>query len=261
MVLLKHELKQNLKSFVIWTIALSLTVIMLVGLYPSMKSQMDEFTEMFSQMGSFSSAFGMDKVSFGTFTGYYSVEVNSSLGLTGAIFAALTGGTILSKEESNKTSEFLLSHPVSRKDVVTSKLLCVLIEIIAINIIIWISLIVSVILIGESVDFKLLSLLHLAVLLNQLIIGLIAFFISSFQVKGSIPLSIGLAMFFYFLNIISNITDTLDFVKYLTPYSISEGADIINKEAINYKYLISGFIYSALSIYLSYKIYLNKDIK
>ena len=59
-------------------------------MFPEMKGQMDEMNEMFGSMGSFTEAFGMDKVSFGTLTGFYAVECGNILGLGGAFFASLT---------------------------------------------------------------------------------------------------------------------------------------------------------------------------
>ena len=46
---------------------------------------------MFSVMGGFSAALGMDKVSIGTITGFYATEVALIFALGGAMFAAMTG--------------------------------------------------------------------------------------------------------------------------------------------------------------------------
>ena len=60
---------------------------------------------MFASMGSFTEAFGMDKISFGTLTGFYAVECGNILGLGGAFFSALCGVSILAKEEKDHTAE------------------------------------------------------------------------------------------------------------------------------------------------------------
>ena len=39
-----------------------------------MKGEMDQVSDVFSTMGNFSAAFGMDQVSFGTLTGFYAIE-------------------------------------------------------------------------------------------------------------------------------------------------------------------------------------------
>ncbi|MDD6042941.1 MAG: ABC transporter permease subunit, partial [Eubacteriaceae bacterium] len=129
MTLVKHELRQGKLSFIIWTAGIAFMIAICVFMFPEMKDQMDEVSDMFASMGSFSQAFGMDRLSFGTLIGFYSVECGNILGLGGACFAAICGANALSKEEKDKTAEFLLTHPVSRKKVITEKLIAVLIQI------------------------------------------------------------------------------------------------------------------------------------
>ena len=69
MTLVQHELKQSRISLIVWTLSIASLLAVCVFLYPSMKNEMDAVSEMFSSMGSFTAAFGMDKVSFGTLTG------------------------------------------------------------------------------------------------------------------------------------------------------------------------------------------------
>ena len=83
--------------------------------------------------------------------GFSAVECGNVLGLGGAFFAALCAVGILSKEEKDKTAEFLLTHPVSRKRVVTEKLIAVLIQITAMNIIIYALAVGSIAAIGAVI--------------------------------------------------------------------------------------------------------------
>ena len=135
MTLVKHELRQGKTSFLIWTVAIGFLLATCIFLFPEMKGQMDAVNDMFASMGSFTEAFGMDRLNFGTLIGFYAVECGNILGLGGAFYASLCGVGILSKEEKDKTAEFLLTHPVSRKSVITEKLIAVLIQITAMNII------------------------------------------------------------------------------------------------------------------------------
>ena len=114
MTIVKHELRQGKRSFLIWTAAIGFLLAVCIFLFPEMKGEMDTVSEMFAQMGSFTAAFGMDRLNFGTLTGYYAIECGNVLGLGGAFFAALCGVGILSREERDRTAEFLLTHPVSR---------------------------------------------------------------------------------------------------------------------------------------------------
>ena len=86
-----HEWKQNQKSLWIWTLSVAVMNILCMMLYPQMRKQADSVSEMFSQMGGFSSAFGMDQVNFGDALGFFAIECGNILALGGVMFAALLG--------------------------------------------------------------------------------------------------------------------------------------------------------------------------
>ena len=89
MTLVRHELRQGRRSFLIWTAAIGFLLVICVFLFPDMKKQMDGVDDLFSSMGSFTAAFGMDRLNFGTFAGFYGVECGNILGLGGAFYASL----------------------------------------------------------------------------------------------------------------------------------------------------------------------------
>ena len=162
MTIIKHELRQGKVSFLIWTGAIGFLLAVCVFLFPEMKNEMERVNDLFSSMGSFTAAFGMDQVNFGTLIGYYAVECGNVLGLGGAFYAALVAVNTLSKEERERTAEFLFTHPVSRIRVITEKGLAVLMQITTMNLIICVLSVGSMTVIGEEIPWKELSLLHLA---------------------------------------------------------------------------------------------------
>ena len=84
MTLLKHELRQGRNALCIWTLVIASMTALCVLIYPEIKSQMSAVSGMFSNMGGFSAAFGMDKLNFGEFLGFFGVECGNILGLGGA---------------------------------------------------------------------------------------------------------------------------------------------------------------------------------
>ncbi len=113
MILIKHELKQGWKSLAVWTASIGFFIIICVFLYPEMKGEMEDMNEMFSSMGAFSSAFGMDRLNFGTLIGFYATECGNILGLGGAFFASLIAVSSLAKEE--KTPRIFIRTPDQQK--------------------------------------------------------------------------------------------------------------------------------------------------
>lgn len=194
MTIVKHELKQGKNSFLIWTAAIAMLLAVCVFLFPEMKGEMDGISDVFASMGSFTAAFGMDRLNFGTLVGFYAIECGNVLGLGGAFYAALCAVGILSKEEKERTAEFLLTHPVSRVKIITEKLIAVLIQITAMNLIIYAISVGSMVKIGEEIPWEEINLLHLAYYLLQIELAGICFGISAFLRKGSTGVGLGIAV-------------------------------------------------------------------
>lgn len=260
MTLVKHELKQSKLSFLIWTLSIGFMIALCVFLYPEMSSQMEDVTDIFASMGSFTAAFGMDRLNFGTLIGFYAVECGNILGLGGAFYAAFCSVAVLSKEEKEKTAEFLLTHPVSRKRIVTEKLISVIILITAMNIIVYAIAVGSFAAIDETVPMKEMNLLHLAYYLMQIEIAGICFCISAFVRKGSIGIGLGFATILYFLNLVANITESAEFLKYITPFGYCEAADIIADGSLDITLITIGMAVTLCGIVRAYIKYTKKDI-
>lgn len=260
MTIFKHELKQGRTALIIWTAAIAFMMALCVIIYPQMGSQMDEIGETFAQMGDFTKAFGMDKLNFGEFIGFFGIECGNVLGLGGAFFAALLGISALSKEEKEHTADFLLTHPVSRARVVTEKLLAVFAQIIILNLSVIVLSTLSMLAVDVTADAKTLALLYLAYFIMQLEVGVITFGISAFIRSGGLGVGLGLAALMYFVNIVANLIEETRFLKYITPFGYTEGADIISEKAIPMGYLSVGLAIGVVCTVLSYVKYTRKDI-
>jgi ABC-2 type transport system permease protein len=260
MTILKAELRRGAKALILWTVVIGFLLGICILIYPEMESQMNEISGMFSEMGSFSAAFGMDRVNFGEFMGFFAVECGNVLGLGGALFGALLGIGALAGEEKEGTAEFLLTHPVSRRSVLLQKLGAVLLQILILNgAVLGISL-VSALLVGEAPEGKTFVLLFLAYLILQMEIASICFGISAFLSRGGQGLGLGIAALAYFLNIIANLTEDAGFLKYITPFGYAEGADIVAEGSLNSGYLAAGIALALLGIGAAFVWYQRKDI-
>lgn len=260
MTLFLHEWKRSKWSTLIWTAVITFMLGICVAIYPEMKPQMTEMTDMFGDMGGFTAAFGMDKLNFGEFLGYFAVECGNVLGLGGALFAAITGITALSKEEKERTGEFLLTHPISRTDIVDQKLLAVFAQITALNLVVAGVTLAAVALIGETVSSTVL-LLFAGYYLLQLEIGAVTFGISAFLRNGGLAVGMGVAFGFYFMNILANLTEEARFLKYITPFAYADGAYITAHNGLNPKYLVVGLVLSVVFVVLGFRQYGRKDIR
>lgn len=254
MVLFWHELRRGRVSLAIWACAVSGLLGVCVLIYPEMAAQMEGVGALFADMGAFSTAFGMDRISFGSFPGYFAVECGNVLGLGGALFAALTGVSALPGAEG----EFWLAHPVSRLRVAVQTLCAVLARLLLFTVCAAAVAALCIAAIGQRPPAGDLLLLFLAYFLLQVHIAVLGFSLSAFQKNTGAGL--GLAVLLYFLNLLANLTQKASFLKYLTPFAWAEGADILTQHALSGRYLAAGFGLALAALLLGVAHFCRKDI-
>ena len=257
---MKHELRQGFRALAVWSLCIGLFIVVCVCMFPQMRGEMEGVTRLFASMGAFTAAFGMDRLNFGTLIGFYAVECGTILGLGGAFFAALTAVNTLCREEREHTAEFLLTHPVGRARIVAEKLAGVLLQVLALNAVVFLLSAVSIRAVGEEIPWRELGLLHLAYLLLQVELTGVCFGISAFLRRGGPGIGIGIAAAAYALNLIANISRDARFLKHFTPFAFAEGADIIANGRLDATLLVPGMLCAAAGIGIAFWRYLQKDI-
>lgn len=264
MVVLIRELKRNRNSFLIWTIILAVINISMISVFPTMVEQGKKIEELIKNYPKgMIAAFGMDKVNITTILGFYNTYIYMFVTLLGSIFAALLGSIILSKEENDKTVEFLLSKPVTRNSIISSKILCTLIYITLFNLLVSI---VNYLMIKAitSQDFSMRAFLLLCIgpYLMQLTFAAVGLIISVFiiRTKTIYPIAIGLTMGTYFIGIASAVTDKLDSLKYFSPFKYVDAPYIINNQRIDTVYLVIMLVVIVVSVLATYVFYNRKNI-
>lgn len=265
MLLFKRELIKNRKSTMLWTSILLVYNVSMLAFYPSMMGSMKDKMDIL--MNSFPKemivAFGLDKVSITEMLGFYNTYCYLLVTILGGIFAVLQGISILAKEEDEKTIEFLLSKPVTRNKIITSKISAVFANIVILNTVVsLISFIGIEIVKDESYNKRALLLLFAAPVLMQLVFAAIGLVISVFIIKARInfPTGVGIVLGFYFISIITAISDKAEFLKYFTPFKYFDGADIITSRSIAPIYLAIVAAVTFGCVAATYLVYNKKDI-
>ena len=233
MTLLRHEIKMNLKSLLIWTVCVGFTCFGCILLYHSIEENMSEMAGAFSQMGSFSTALGMDRISISTMEGYYATEIALIFAVGGAMFAAMTGAVILSKEEEGHTSEFLNTLPFGRGYIGLWKYVAVVLLILLFDAICicWCGLGFAGA--GSTIPAKEFWLFHGAQLLMHLEVGSICFLISSISKRKQIGTALGLSVLLYVMDLMCRIIPNIECLKYITPYYFSNATDIFVESSVS----------------------------
>lgn len=94
----------------------------------------------------------------------------------------------------------------------------------------------------------------------QIEIDAICFGISAFIGRGGTGLGLGIAAAFYFLNIIANLTESAEVLKYITSFGYTDSADIIANGQIEIGYLAVGIAFTVVGIVTAFWKYGRKDI-
>lgn len=261
-MIFKRELKINLKSFIIWFSIITLLMLLIIGIFPTMLANADsmsEFLEAFPK--GILDVFGFDELVFSNVYNWYGTEGYTYMSLIFSCYAAIMGATILSKEESDKTIEFLLSKPITRSQIVSQKLGAMLFYLTLMFV-----GISSITLIGFTMvdyfDPKLWFLLNIAVLIQAITFASIAFLISCFVIKSKKAISgaLGLVLGSYLLFVMSVLSDKIEFIKYISPFEYTSSKYILSEGHLQYSYLAVMIMIICITITMSYKIYNKKDI-
>jgi len=264
MKVFKKDFKENLKTAIIWTLAAALMGFLQVSVYGSMVStSIDQWETMLDTMPkAMIDAFEITSSTFDDILSYYAMEGYLYVTLLISVFAALLGARLINKEESEKTSEFILTKPISRFRYITEKLFTLIIMIILSNITAAIIIYIGM-LVGSNAAFSTSVFVgySLGTLVVSISFGLIAFMISAVvkRVKGLSGMALGIVFLSFFLGIVSNISDTFSNLQYLSLFEYMGATDIINNTIPIYSYIVFICVIG-LSIFFTYRIYLKKDI-
>ena len=262
--MIKKELISNFKSFLAWLLVLILIFLLVYIVYPfiitddTMKS-MDELMQVFPP--ELLKAFNMDMSSIDTAYGWLKTEGFMFILIIIGLYSSILGGSIVLKEESDKTIEYLGFLPIKRSQIMTNKIIVSLIYVISITIIIGLFNFIALLISGDfdKKEFILLSLTPIFISLPFFSLNL---FISTFfhKTKKVIAISLGLVFLFYILSVISELSSNVDFMKYFTIYTLADVRNVIADDKINFWMVLISLLISGLFILLSYLRYNKKEL-
>ena len=262
--MIKREFKINFKSFIIWISILIVMFLMVYLVYPyiitdeTMKS-MDELMKVFPP--EVLKTFNMDMASLETAYGWVKTEGFVFVLLLVGIYSSILGGTILLKEENDKTIEYLATLPIKRKGIVTSKVLVGITYIIAMIIIFGLFNYIALLLSGEfnQEQFIFLSITPVFIGLPMFAITL---FISTFlsKTKKVIGISLGIVFVSYILNVLSELSTKIEFIKYFSIYTLADVRNVISNIELNPIIVIISMLITITFIIGTYFRYERKEL-
>lgn len=259
------ELKRNALSLIVWMTIITLFITLTMSFYRTFLENQSKILAMVSLVPKGALQFkGVSNLEdLLSVLGFYAANNVIYMMVLGSVFSIVISSNILLKEEYNKTAEYLLTRPLTRSEIFTSKLAVVFLNIFLLNFVTALAGFISMELVkNEPYSVRAFAILSLYTLLLNMLFGTIGLVMSTL-VKRAKPIttfSIGLVLILYFINTLSKITEGASKLGYISPFRYA------NVDAINPAYTIDlwHLLYflgiSLLLTVISYRLYKRKDI-
>jgi ABC-2 type transport system permease protein len=264
----RKEMKQYRNSFIGWSASVSAFILMGMAFYPILMQgdMLKQFTAFFENpfMKNIMTAFGASLDILTNVLGFYSTRNAMFIMLLGSFYSMFLSGKILAQEEREKTAEFLLTKPVTRHEVVGSKLAAYLTYMLLFNLVILVIGFLSLeIFKGDSrYRFNTFAIHWFYCFLLMLTFGAIGIFLSLLIKRGRpiTNLSIGVIIGGYFIDVLSRVTPSVDKIGYLSPFKFVDSAVLQSGYTITGWRVMYFLGLSVLLFVLTFVLYKKKDI-
>jgi len=216
----RQELILSRRGLITWTCVVVAVIAIYLGFFPYMQdpamvAAMEAYPE------AVMSALNMSTAMFSNVNSYHGGLVMLYATLLGSIYAFMLAGGLIARDSDLGTAEFLYTRPVTRSQVMVAKVLVFLVAMV----ILWVVAFVASAVVGLAVapdDFDLWAQVgvHLAALLATLAAGGSAFAVGPYvnQLQQTTTLGVGVGMGFFLLDALSNLSDRLGGLKYVSVY-------------------------------------------
>lgn len=259
-----REMKAHRKSLIAWSIGMLFMIIAGMGKYSAYTGSGQSITDLMAKVPKTLKAI----LGFGNF------DVTKASGFYGMLFlyllimvtihASMLGANIISKEERDKTTEFLMVKPASRTRIITSKLLAALANILILNIV---TLVFSIAIVSKYSNGEAIAGGILITMIGMFILQLLFLFIGtgiaaiSKNPKISASVATTVLMVTFILSILIDMNSKLEGLKFITPFKYFSAESMMYGGGLEPVFVILSFVLIALLVYVTYVFYKKRDLK
>jgi len=259
----KQEFGMHLRSVITWSVAIVAIMLLYFSIYPSFARDAELLSKMMTRFPKeLLNAFGLSGVDLSTLLGYFSF-VYLYVQIMLAIQAANYGVGLVSIEEREWTADFLLTRPVARHQIMTSKLLAALTSMVITQAVVWISTFGCLIAFKGDKTFQadILILLLLGLIVFQLFFLTVGLVISLLvrRVRSVTPYALALGLGLYVLSAFGDMLGESKF-ELLTPFKHFNPHYVVQHGAYDLPLVMISVAAIVISVVASYWLYLRRDI-
>lgn len=259
----KHEFKMHLRSVITWSLAAAALILVYTSVFTSFSQDAAILNEALSNFPEeLRAAFGMTDIDLSTVVGFFSI-VYLIVQIMLSIQAANYGFGLVSIEERELTADFLMAKPVSRTQIMTSKLLAALASLAITQAVVWASTFGFInIFKGDSTyDANILVRLLLGLIIFQLFFLSVGLVISLLvkRVRSVTPYAMGLGFGMYVLSAFGSMLGESK-LELLTPFKHFDPNYIIKNGTYDVPLVMISVVAILISMAGSYWLYTRRDI-
>lgn len=259
-----HELKSKLGSILIWSISIFGFMFVVLALSSTMTSTDSQLID--QMMASFPEelliAFGMTNMDLTSIMGFYAFAflfIQICLGIQAANY----GFGLVSIEESEFTADFLLAKPVSRQQIITSKLLAAVTGLLITNLAVWASSFIFIEIYKNGAEYSTSALLVLlsSIAIFQaffLTVGLVISLLAK-RVRSVTPYSMGLVFGLYILNTFGGMIGDKN-LEVLSPFKQFDANYILKYGEYDFPLMMISVAIVVIAMIGSYLLYSRRNI-
>jgi ABC-2 type transport system permease protein len=247
--LFKQAIKDKTMGAVILAVILFAYILMIASFYTQMASMGDMYAQIISNP-TFKAFLGDEALAVTTYSGFLGIEVLSYMGIVIGAYIAFLTASFVAGEVEQKTSDMLLSLPVSRENVIISRFLA-LVPLVALVMLAMLAAVYAGALYVNAevqVEWFALALLYMGVFV--LAVGAASLFISALLSDGrkSALVSIGVLLAMYLIENIGSMVTGIDWLRALSLFHYLKLNTIAVSHVVNWTSL--GVLVAVVVVFL-----------
>lgn len=256
-----HELKAYRKSIVLWSFSIAFLSGIYILVFTRLGNDIKAFQEVLGNLPEVvRKALSIYVDGISNLVGFYSI-IFVYIVLCGAIQGMNLGVAILSKETREKTADFLMTKPISRRNVFISKLLAAFTGLVITNAIFLILIFLLSLTVHSDFSMKAFLMINVTLLFVQLMFFALGVLFSVLigKIKSVISISLSTVFTFFIIGSLGSIIGD-QAARYLSPFKYFDTQYIMTYSAYEVSYIVVGLLFIIASIAASYLVYIKKDI-
>lgn len=259
--LFKQALKDKTTGALIVAVLLFVYIFFIATFYPQLQSLGDVYSQMMSNPA-FKAFLGDDMFALTTFSGFMGIEVLSYMGIVIGAYVIFLTASFVAGEVEQKTSDLLLSLPISRENVIISRFLALIPLVVLIMLIMLAAVYAGAAYVNVDVQIEWFAIALAFMGVFVLAVAAASLFVSALMSDGrkSALISIGVLLAMYLVENIGSMVTGIDWLRALSLFHYLKLNSIAVSHVVNWNNMIVLLAVTIVFLVLALVAFMRRDI-